>query len=310
MLQRSVVTLDAQIALSDPQLGFPVGRVVAGWRRSCSRSDISSGSPDAPTSLSGGAALAARGGTARPAAAERSADAKSRRTRADGVRPAWQRHRPDRRSRARVVGRRNPARPAVFGEHQRPRIGTVAVGFQHHRQPAAAAVGDPDDVAAAQRGQRVVGRLAALRARRPRLRPLPLRDPLPQPGIVEDRSVVAAEFGGDLVEQSTARSMPRTRPTTERSAWYWANECSSNRCACSGPIRFTRLIVMLYDGANELRSGNVRVEASPATSAGSAVSSWGSQITTAWPSTSMPRRPARPVSCVYSPGSAAGAARR
>ena len=57
---------------------------------------------------------------------------------------------------------------------------------------------------------------------------------------------------------------------------------------------------MLYDGANELFSGNVRVDASPATSAGS--SCRGCQITTAWPSTSMPRRPARPVSCVYSPG--------
>ncbi len=59
---------------------------------------------------------------------------------------------------------------------------------------------------------------------------------------------------------------------------------------------------MLYDGANELRSGKVRVEARPATADGSVVSSPGFQSTTAWPSTSMPRRPARPVSCVYSPG--------
>lgn len=59
---------------------------------------------------------------------------------------------------------------------------------------------------------------------------------------------------------------------------------------------------MLYDGANELRSGKVRVEASPATAEGSVVSSVGFQSTTAWPSTSMPRRPARPVNCVYSPG--------
>ena len=56
---------------------------------------------------------------------------------------------------------------------------------------------------------------------------------------------------------------------------------------------------MLYDGAKELRSGKVRVDASPATSAGSTS---GVHNTTAWPSTSMPRRPARPVSCVYSPG--------
>ena len=58
-------------------------------------------------------------------------------------------------------------------------------------------------------------------------------------------------------------------------------------------------MVMLYDGANELRSGKVRVEASPATSAGSHVG--------------MPQHhrvtldvdappPARPVSWVYSPG--------
>ena len=59
---------------------------------------------------------------------------------------------------------------------------------------------------------------------------------------------------------------------------------------------------MLYDGANELRSGKVRVEASPATSAGSAAFSAGFHSTTACPSTSMPRRPARPVSWVYSPG--------
>ena len=58
---------------------------------------------------------------------------------------------------------------------------------------------------------------------------------------------------------------------------------------------------MLYDGANELRSGKVRVEAKPAISTGSEVESCGFQITT-WPSTSMPRRPARPVSWVYSPG--------
>ena len=43
----------------------------------------------------------------------------------------------------------------------------------------------------------------------------------------------------------------------------------------------------------------MRVEARPATCVGSTP---GCQTTTAWPSTSIPRRPARPVSCVYSPG--------
>ena len=55
---------------------------------------------------------------------------------------------------------------------------------------------------------------------------------------------------------------------------------------------------MLYDGRKLDRSGYVRVEASPATCRGSTS---GDHTTTAWPSTSMPRRPARPVSCVYSP---------
>ena len=46
----------------------------------------------------------------------------------------------------------------------------------------------------------------------------------------------------------------------------------------------------------------MRVEAKPAISVGSAVESCGFHSTTAWPSTSIPRRPARPVSWVYSPG--------
>ena len=56
---------------------------------------------------------------------------------------------------------------------------------------------------------------------------------------------------------------------------------------------------MLYVGANDDLSGYVRREARPATARGS---SPGCHSTTAWPSTSMPRRPARPVSWVYSPG--------
>ncbi len=55
---------------------------------------------------------------------------------------------------------------------------------------------------------------------------------------------------------------------------------------------------MLYVGAKDDRSGYVRREASPATARGSKP---GCQQTTAWPSTSMPRRPARPVSWVNSP---------
>ena len=60
-----------------------------------------------------------------------------------------------------------------------------------------------------------------------------------------------------------------------------------------------RLIDMLYVGVNEDRKGYVRVDASPATIALSIV---GDHCTIAFPSISIPRRPARPVSCVYSPG--------
>jgi hypothetical protein len=56
---------------------------------------------------------------------------------------------------------------------------------------------------------------------------------------------------------------------------------------------------MLYDGWNEELSGYVRVDASPPTERGSRP---GCHSTTPWPSMSMPRRPARPVSWVYSPG--------
>ncbi len=47
---------------------------------------------------------------------------------------------------------------------------------------------------------------------------------------------------------------------------------------------------MLYVGRKLERSGNVRREASPATASGSVLPD---QTTTAWPSTSIPRRPAR-----------------
>ena len=56
---------------------------------------------------------------------------------------------------------------------------------------------------------------------------------------------------------------------------------------------------MLYVGRNDELSGYVRVDAKPATCRGF---SPGSHSTTPWPSASRPRRPARPVSWVYSPG--------
>ena len=98
---------------------------------------------------------------------------------------------------------------------------------------------------------------------------------------------------------SELRVTCRASPTTERSAWNCANDDSSRPRARSGPTEPTRLTAMLYEGRKLDRSGYVRVDANPATCRGSTS---GDHTTTAWPSTSMPRRPARPVSCVYSPG--------
>src|SRR4029450_3542365 len=56
---------------------------------------------------------------------------------------------------------------------------------------------------------------------------------------------------------------------------------------------------MLYEGRNDDVSSYVRVDASDATRS-NATLRW--STTTACPSSSIPRRPARPVSWVYSPG--------
>ena len=58
-------------------------------------------------------------------------------------------------------------------------------------------------------------------------------------------------------------------------------------------------MAMLYVGVKDDRSGYVRVEANPAADAESTV---GDHWITALPSISIPRRPALPVNCVYSPG--------
>ena len=90
-----------------------------------------------------------------------------------------------------------------------------------------------------------------------------------------------------------------TNPITARSAWNWAKDDSRLPRARSLPKRAMRFIDMLYVGVKEERSGYVRVDASPAAVAESTV---GDHCTTALPSISIPRRPARPVSWVYSPG--------
>ena len=58
-------------------------------------------------------------------------------------------------------------------------------------------------------------------------------------------------------------------------------------------------MLMLYVGLNELFKGYVRVEANPPTDVESKSLF---QRMTAFPSMSIPRRPALPVNCVYSPG--------
>ena len=132
--------------------------------------------------------------------------------------PLGQRHRPDRRRRAGVVGRRNPSRPAMFGQHQRPRVVAVTGRLQHHGQPAATALGDGDDVAAAQRGQRVVGRLASLQPRRARLGPFPFGDLRAQPRVVQDRRVAVRRARRRSRRASSRRARCRgpTRPPTGR----------------------------------------------------------------------------------------------
>ncbi len=89
------------------------------------------------------------------------------------------------------------------------------------------------------------------------------------------------------------------RPTTPRSAWNCANDVSRTSRARSRPTCATRLTAMLYVGRKLERSGYRRLDARPARCTGSRPA-W--STTTACPSTSMPRRPARPVSWVYSPG--------
>ena len=106
-------------------------------------------------------------------------------------------------------------------------------------------MGDRDDVAPAQRGQRVVDRLPALQPRCAGLGPLLLTDLLAQPGVLEHGRIVPAEFGRDLVEHLLSTFHPADQAHHRTIGLVLANDCSSSRCACSGPTRFNRLIVML-----------------------------------------------------------------
>ncbi len=129
--------------------------------------------------------------------------------------------------------------------------------------------------------------------------PLPVGDGDPQGEVLVEVAVVALRLDAVRLDGlGVALHLPG-RPTTDRSAWNCANDDSSSARADSAPTLPTRFTAMLYDGRKLDRSGYVRVEARPATCRGSVS---GDHTTTACPSTSMPRRPARPVSWVYSPG--------
>jgi hypothetical protein len=54
---------------------------------------------------------------------------------------------------------------------------------------------------------------------------------------------------------STLRWTCRASPTTDRSAWNWANDDSSRSRDFSAPTVPTRLTAMLYDGRKDERSG-------------------------------------------------------
>ena len=84
-----------------------------------------------------------------------------------------------------------------------------------------------------------------------------------------------------------------------RSDWNWANDRFSRWWACSLVYVRIRFAAMLYVGRNAERRWNDVLAASSATSSNR---THGDHSTTALPRSSIPRRPARPVSWVYSPG--------
>ena len=99
---------------------------------------------------------------------------------------------------------------------------------------------------------------------------------------------------------SSALRSCRASPTTALSAWNWANDdSSSSRAALAAEL---------------VHQVDRHVVRRPEASTGAGRCGWtpgrrpprgfmpGCQSTTPWPSTSRPRRPARPVSWVYSPG--------
>ena len=109
----------------------------------------------------------------------------------------------------------------------------------------------------------------------------------------------ASQLTLQVVQGLRLRRSCRATPTTARSAWNWANDdSSSGRAPCPAHLadQVDRHVVggpeaggeLVGPGARQARHGSGSMP--------------GCQITTACPSTSMPRRPARPVSCVYSPG--------
>ena len=96
----------------------------------------------------------------------------------------------------------------MLGQHQRAGVVAFSGTLEDHRHPDPAPVRDRDDVAAAQRGQRVVGGLPALQTRRARLRPLARCDLCAEPHVIQDRRVGAAELGGQVGHHALATLQP------------------------------------------------------------------------------------------------------
>ena len=104
---------------------------------------------------------------------------------------ARQAHAAQHRDGRREVGRGQPARPPVLGEHERARLVAAGVGVEDDGQPGAAAAGDGDHVARAQGAQRVGRRVALLGHPLAAQRLLPVADAAAQRGVLGEVAEVA-----------------------------------------------------------------------------------------------------------------------
>ena len=154
------------------------------------------------------------------------------------------------------------------------------------------------------------GRSAAQRVRRGvALLGLPLRGAAPSPARRAVRRSAAYSAKSPRWQRiepayparvSVLRSICRASPTTDRSAWNWRErllEQLAGRRDAEPADQVDGHVVAGPEASCAAGRCGSRPGRRPARG-----STPGCQTTTAWPSTSMPRRPARPVSWVYSPG--------